>query len=111
RREALSHAQRVADATGARLFGETFNTRVTRGADQPPVARMPYGVAEALEALAGVKHVVLVGAAAPVSFFAYPGRPGRLYPPDAAVHTLSGADQDCEEALAALAAELKCDRA
>ncbi len=45
-----------------------------------PIERVPYPVDLALQALAGLKHIVLVGAAAPVGFFAYPGKPGRLYP-------------------------------
>ncbi len=42
-------------------------------------------------------------AAKPVAFFAYPGKPGYLYPPDAQVHVLTRAEQDPEDALARLA--------
>ncbi len=68
-----------------------------------PIERVPYPVDLAVQALAGLKHLVLVGAAAPVGFFAYPGKPGRLQPEDCTVHVLARPDQDGPAALAALA--------
>jgi acetolactate synthase-1/2/3 large subunit len=50
--------------------------------------------------------VILVGAKAPVAFFAYPGKPSVLTPPDCAIHTLARPDQDLGAALEALADEL-----
>jgi acetolactate synthase-1/2/3 large subunit len=47
---------------------------------------------------------VLVGAPRPpVSFFAYPGKPAWMAPPDATVHVLARPEQDLPGALAALA--------
>ena len=60
--------------------------------------------------LAGIRNVILVGAAAPVTFFAYPGKPQRPYPQDAVVHTLARAEQDSPDALARLADELDAPR-
>ncbi len=68
-----------------------------------PIERVPYPVDLALKALAGLKHIILVGATAPVGFFAYPGKPGRMYPDDCTVHVLSRPEQDGAAALAALA--------
>lgn len=85
----LSAAVRIAEATGARVLCETFPTRLQRGAGVPGVERLAY-FAEAAEAqLAGTEHLILAGAAAPVSFFAYPGRAGDLVPPGCEVHTLA----------------------
>jgi acetolactate synthase I/II/III large subunit len=71
-----------------------------------PVARVPYPVDQAVQALSWVKHLVLVGARPPVGFFAYPGKPGHLHPESATVHMLARPDQDLPDALARLADEL-----
>ena len=102
----LALAHRVAAATGCRLLAETFNARLARGRGRPAIERVPYDTDLALEALRGVEHLVLVGARAPVGFFAYPGKPGRHYPPGAEVHVLARPEHDAAEALEALAAEL-----
>ncbi len=101
----------ICAATGARMLAETFNTRVERGAGRVPIERVPYVVGPALAALAGVQHVILVGAGPPVSFFAYPGRPGRFAPPDCAIHWLARPEVDGTAALAALAEALGVDPA
>ena len=40
--------------------------------------------------LAGTRHLILAGAAAPVTFFGYPGKPSDLVPEGCTVHTLAG---------------------
>jgi acetolactate synthase-1/2/3 large subunit len=99
----LSAANRVAKATGAKLFGETFPARLERGAGIVPVDRLAYFGEMAQAQLAGARHLVLVDALEPVSFFAYPGKPGRLTPEGCAVHTLAAGSDDVVGALAALA--------
>lgn len=99
----LAMAGGICAATGAQMMAQTSNTRVERGAGRMPIERVPYPVDMAIEALAGLKHLILVGAAAPVGFFAYPGKPGRMYPPDCTVHVLARPDQDGPAALSALA--------
>jgi acetolactate synthase-1/2/3 large subunit len=100
---ALADAYRIAAATGARVLAQMSNARVQRGQGRHAVERVPYPVDAALRVLAGLKHIILVGAANPVAFFAYPGKPGRLAPPDAEVHVLARPEQDIAAALAALA--------
>jgi acetolactate synthase-1/2/3 large subunit len=102
----LADAQRIAQATGARLVAPTSNARVERGRGRHPIDRVPYPVDTALTALAEVRHVVLVGARQPVGFFAYPGKPGRMLPAEAGLHVLARPEQDLAGALAALADEL-----
>jgi acetolactate synthase-1/2/3 large subunit len=88
RSEGLRAASRVAAATGATLLCETFPARLERGAGIPAIDRLGY-LAEFTQAqLAGVRHLVLVDAKAPVSFFAYPGKPSYLVPDDCEVHEL-----------------------
>jgi len=106
RAEALEAAQRIASATGARLMAQYANPRIERGQGRVPIERLPYAPDPAMAALAGVRHLVLVGAVRPVSVFAYPDKPGYLYPADAQVHVLARPEQDSLHALQALADEL-----
>ena len=65
---------------------------------------------QGIAAFAGIAQLILVNTAEPVSFFAYPGKPGRLYPPDCTLHVLSTPEQDGPAALADLAALLEAPR-
>ncbi len=103
----LADAHRIAAATGARLWAPVSNRRIERGAGRHPIDRLPYAIDAAVGALAGIRHIVLVGAPGPpVGFFAYPGKPGFIAPPDAVVHVLARPEQDLPAALGALADEL-----
>jgi acetolactate synthase-1/2/3 large subunit len=99
----LAAAGRIARKTGARVMAPTSNRRVERGAGRYPVARLPYAVEPAVAALKDVKHLILVGAKAPVAFFAYPDKPAVMYPEDCIVHVLAREDQDPLDALSRLA--------
>ena len=103
RRGALEAAARVAAATGARLFAETFVARTERGAGIPPAEKLQYFGELAEQQLAGLRHLVLVDAASPVSFFAYPGKPSDLVPDGCEVHVLATGSDDAGAALAAVA--------
>ena len=102
----LTLAGRIAAKTGARLLAQTLNARVERGAGRVAIDFLPYPVDAALATLADVRHLVLVGSEAPVAFFAYPGRPSALSPPQCETHTLVTPDGDIVGALEALAEEL-----
>ncbi len=80
RRRGLMAASRVATASGAKLLCETFPASLERGAGLPAVERLGYLAEFTVAQLAGARHLVLVDAAAPVSFFAYPDIPGYLVP-------------------------------
>jgi acetolactate synthase-1/2/3 large subunit len=56
--------------------------------------------------LDGVRHLVLVDAKSPVSFFAYPDKASDLVPPGCTVHTLARPGEDAGGALVALAEAL-----
>jgi len=100
--EGMALAGKVAAATGARVFSDTFVTRMARGAGRVNVPRVPYLGEQALELLQGTRHLVTVGTKAPVSFFAYPGMPGELTPTGCTVHALAEPAEDGMAALAAL---------
>ncbi len=97
--------------TGARLLCETFPARLERGAGVPPVERLGYLAEFAAAQLEGLAHLVLIDAASPVSFFAYPGKASDLVPPGCAVHHLAGPTDDAVATLAALVAALDAPRA
>ena len=101
---------RVAAKTGAVLFGDTFAPRMERGAGRPVVRRMPYFAEDAAAALADFDVLVLVGTTAPVSFFAYPGKPSFLAAPGCAIHPLASPDEDVVAALTDLADALGAPR-
>ncbi|MEQ8783446.1 MAG: acetolactate synthase large subunit [Roseibium album] len=99
---ALRLASRIGRKTGARVIGDTFLARIGRGAGRVDLPRLPYFAEQAEEALAGVRHLILVDTKAPVSFFAYPGQASELTPKGCEVHTLSRPGEDCIPALEAL---------
>lgn len=80
REDGLIQAGRIAEATGARLITETFFTRQQRGAGRVETERLPYFGEMAAEHLQGLDTLIIVGSKPPVSFFAYPGKPGWLSP-------------------------------
>ena len=102
REEGLALAGRIAAKTGARLIAQGSNARTQRGRGRVSVERIPYVVDQALKVLAGVKHIILVGAKMPVAFFAYPNKPSRLYPEDCQGHVLARPEEDQIAALAML---------
>ncbi len=104
REECLNAAGRIARASGARILCETFPARLQRGAGRVLVERLPYFAEQAMEHLSGFEQLILVGASAPVSFFAYPGKKSRLPPGHCKVLTLAGVDQDVLGALEGVAA-------
>ena len=59
--------------------------------------------------LEGARHLVLAGTAAPVSFFAYPGKPSNLVPEGCDVTVLAGSGDDATAALEALAGAVGSD--
>ncbi|HWS28005.1 MAG TPA: acetolactate synthase large subunit, partial [Xanthomonadales bacterium] len=109
REPALRAAAQVAAKAGATLLSEVFPTRLERGAGRPAIERIAYLAELAGVQLAGLKHLVLVDAKAPVSFFAYPGKPSELVPAGCAVHTLATPAQDAAASLAKLARALGAD--
>ncbi len=106
RAEALTLAGRIAQASGARLICETFPARLQRGTGRVRVDRLPYFSEQAMDALKDFRQMVMVGSKPPVSFFAYPGKPGWLLPETCQHQTLAAYDQDIFDALTRLAERL-----
>lgn len=106
RERGLIAAGRIAAATGAKLLCETFPARLERGAGLPSVERLGYLAEFAIAQLTGLRHLVLVDARAPVSFFAYPDKPSNLVPDGCEVHELVPDAFDAQSALDELAGVL-----
>ena len=100
---AMVLAGRIAARTGCSIIGENASGRIERGAGRVVANRVPYVVDAALRMLGGLRQIVLVGAKAPVGFFAYPGKPSTLAPPECAITTLAEVGEDIVGALEALA--------
>jgi acetolactate synthase-1/2/3 large subunit len=103
RQDGLDWAGAIAAKTGTRLMAQGSNARVERGAGRVSVDRVPYPVDQALAVLKDVRRMILVGATAPVAFFAYPGKPGKLTPETCEIQVLATPEDDLPGALAALA--------
>ncbi len=100
----LDAAGRIAAATGARLLCDTFAPRLQRGAGRVAVDRLPYFAEQIVETMSNVEHLILVGAKAPVSFFAYPDKPSWCTAPGTRITYLSHPHEDGVGALEAVAA-------
>src|SRR5256886_5036428 len=107
----LRAASRISAATGAKLFVETFPARFERGAGLPAVERLGYLAEQVQWQLSEVRHLVLVGAKSPVSFFAYPGKPSELVPEGCRTHVLAVLGEDTAGALEHLADVVAADAA
>ena len=106
RERGLLAAGRIAAATGARVLAETFPARQERGAGLPAVERLPYVPEFVSIQLEGLKDLILVDTAAPVSFFAYPGHRSYLVPDGCQLHELAAPSEDVLASLEALAEAL-----
>jgi acetolactate synthase-1/2/3 large subunit len=103
---ALLTCWRIAQGAGAKILCERSPARMPRGRGRVPVERIPYPIDLGIAAFAGIEQLILVNTGEPVGFFAYPGKPGRLYPEGCAVMVLSTPEQDGPAALDALATKL-----
>jgi len=93
---------RLARATGAMALMETLPGRVARGADTAALDRLAYLSELAIDSIKDIEQLILVGAADPVSFFAYPGVPSAIAPASCEKLLLAGPDDDIDGALATL---------
>ena len=98
----LEIAGRIAAKTGCELLSEWANAKLERGAGRVAINRVPYPIDQALETLKPYKRIVLVGARAPIGFFAYPGKPAILTADGTQIIDLCKTSQDIAGALDAI---------
>jgi acetolactate synthase-1/2/3 large subunit len=104
--EGLATAGRIAVATGAKLLAPYPITRLERGAGIAPVERIQYVLEMAVEQSKEFRQLILVGAQAPVAYFASPGKSAVLTSPECEIYTLASPGEDYVGTLDALAAAL-----
>ncbi len=105
----LELADKIAQKAGAQLFCDTFTSRLSRGEGRCTIERLGYFAEQATVQLQSAEQLITVGTKAPVGFFAYPGKVSVFYPEGCDIHTLAEVNEDAEQALADLAAELDAD--
>ncbi|NQX87827.1 MAG: acetolactate synthase large subunit [Halioglobus sp.] len=97
---------RIGKVCGARVSTDTFPTRQARGAGSAVLERLPYLAELAIDHIKDLDYLVLIGAARPVSFFAYPGVTSCIAPPDCEEILLATPDDDIDQLLADLVNQL-----
>jgi acetolactate synthase-1/2/3 large subunit len=102
----LATAGRIAARTGAKLFAPYPFARLQRGAGTPRVERVQYVLEQGIDQFKEFRQLILVGAKAPVAYFAYPGKSSAFTTPECEIHTLASPGEDYVGALDALAAAL-----
>ena len=102
----LAIAGSIASATKAKLLAPYPFTRMQRGVGIPRVDRVQYVLELGLEQFKEFRQLILVGAQAPVAYFAYPGKNGVFTSPECEIHTLASPGEDYVGALEALATAL-----
>lgn len=102
----LAAAGRIVAATGAKLLAPYPFARLERGAGVPVAERIHYPLEQAVDQLREFRQLILVGASAPVAYFAYPDKSSVLTQPGCEIFTLARPGEDYIGALEALATAL-----
>jgi acetolactate synthase-1/2/3 large subunit len=97
---------RIGKACDARVSTDVFPARVARGAGTAVLDRLPYLAELAIDHIKDVDHLILIGAPAPVSFFAYPNVPSAIAPEGCDEFVLAGPNDDIDQVLEALLEKL-----
>lgn len=111
REDNLATLGAIAERCGSTLLCATFPARLQRGAGRVPVRRLPYFAEQAAETLEPFEQLILLGAAAPVSFFAYPDKESWLTPDRCELITLAEASEDLDGVIRDLGQALEVSRA
>ena len=103
RADALPIAAAIGAATGVKVASLSRNPRIERGAGRVSVDRIPNPVENSRPMLAALKTLILVDEVSPVSFFAQPGKIGKLTADTCRVLTLAASGDDVVAALTEVA--------
>jgi acetolactate synthase-1/2/3 large subunit len=102
----LAAAGRIASRTKAKLFAPYPLTRLERGAGVAPVERIQYVREMAVEQLKDFRYLILVGARAPMGYFAQPGKDSIFTSPECEIYALANPSEDYVGALEAVESAL-----
>ena len=106
----LAAAGRIATAAKAKLFAPYPLTRLQRGAGIAAVERIQYVREMAVEQLKDFRNLILVGAQAPIGYFAQPGKDSVFTSPECEIFTLANPGEDYIGALEAVESALSSPR-
>ncbi|HTV57364.1 MAG TPA: acetolactate synthase large subunit [Verrucomicrobiae bacterium] len=95
----LAAAGRIAAATNSKLLCPYPFARLERGAGRPHVERTQYVLEMAMEQFKEFRQLILVGAPAPVAYFAYPEKSSIVTRPECEIYTLALPHEDCSKSL------------
>ncbi len=104
--EGLKIAGQIAAATNAKLLAPYPLTRMEHGACTVKVERIHYIFEQAVEQLKEFRQLILVGASAPVSYFASQGKSSTPTSAECDIHMLARPGEDYVGALDALSSAL-----
>ncbi len=99
-------AGQIAMKTGCRLMADFLIPRIERGQGAVALHRLVYSLDVNIEAMKGLKNLILCGSDRPVAFFAYPGKASTPEPVDCAITELCSPQMDYAWTLQAIADEL-----
>jgi acetolactate synthase I/II/III large subunit len=99
----LALAGDLAMVAGVKLFAPYPFARIERGHGLPVVERVAYISEQAIEQFKEFRQLILVGALAPLPYFAHPTKSVAIVPTGCEIHTLAGPEEDCIGALEAVA--------
>lgn len=102
----LEAAAAIREASGCRVWVDTFPSIIAQGRGVPAFEAVPYFPEQASEALSGLETLVLVGTKPPVAFFGYPGGRSTLAPDGCTTITVLPPHHDPAPGLLALASAL-----
>ncbi len=110
--EELDAAKRISDATGAPVWIDTFTAVVEQGRGLPTFPTIPYFPEQAIEALEGIRTLIVAGTTQPVAFFGYEtvGR-SSLLPAGVEVITVAPPGERGHRGLDAVVDALECPAA
>jgi len=103
----LMAAGKIAAATNAKLLCPYPFARLERGLGRPHVERTQYVLELAIDQYKEFRQLILVGADAPVAYFAYPEKSSVVAQPDCKISRLASARENCGRALEMLCEALE----
>jgi len=106
-KKAITLIGKIQSMTGCRIFSELFVSKITKGAGEVVVERIPFRQKDALATFQNIDEVILIGADHPRTFFAYPDQNNSsMFCPECQVTSLVDSDNFTNKTINALVSEL-----
>ena len=106
RADLIEIAAAIGGKMGAAISAQGRDGRIQRGAGRVAIRRLPTITGAAVDALKGIRTLILVGAKPPVANFAHPGKPSVFTPEGCRFLEFASGEHDLKDALRALAEDV-----